>query len=90
MDAHTKGQTMPDTLDVPADDGMGSTVRVTIHRKASDGWPWAVELEYRFPEDPDDEPSGDSVFLSLAALGEIGTFIKGRCDDWRQEREAGQ
>jgi hypothetical protein len=89
MDAHTKGQTLPDTLDVPAGDTCGGTVRVTLHRKANDGWPWAVELEYRYPEDSDDEP-GDSVFLSLVALGEIGTFIKIRCADWRREREAGQ
>jgi hypothetical protein len=80
----TKSHTAPDTLDVPAA-ATGGTIRVRLLRTTM-GRPWAIELEYRYLEDDDDEP-GDIVFLSLDALGKIGTFVKIRCAEWRRERE---
>jgi hypothetical protein len=82
----TKSHTGPDRIDIPAGDIVGGTLRVRLLRAQRDGWPWGVELEYRYPEEGDDEP-GEFTFMSLTALGEIGSFIKDRCADWRRERE---
>lgn len=73
----------PDAIDIPARDHCGGTLRLRIQRER-DGWPWAVELEYRYPDD--DDP-GDAMFLPLDVLGEIGTFVKTHCAEWERQRE---
>jgi hypothetical protein len=86
MQNHEQAQ-IPDTRDVPAGDFFGSTIRVRIRRENATGWPYAVELEYRYPEDGDDAP-GDTMLLPLDVLGEIGSFVKGHCTEWQVRKGA--